>query len=535
MLKTKLKILTGDILGGLNSAIVALPQALAFGVATGFGAGAGVWGAIILCFIAGILGVKIPIISGITGPVTIIIASVMHALNADISSILLIIMMAGILQIILSMTSLSEIIKYVPYPVISGFMNGIGIIIILMQLNPLIGHDTMSNTISSIGAFFQNIQSVNKDALFIGLLTLLIVFAIPKKFNKIIPSQAIALVICTIISIKMGLNVAKISSISITFPDIVLPKASLHDIITYFHYAVILAIVVSAESLLTLLVSDSLTKTRSSSRKMLFGQGVGNIFCSLTGSLPGSAATMRTVAAINSGSTTKLTAIINPIILILLLFKFSGFVAQIPHAVLAGILIKIGYDIIDVKILKVLKFAPKDDLYILILVFVLTVFYNLIVAVGAGITCAALLFAKRTADNVKLVHKQVYDKEIIKLEKMLDKDYKHKIRVVHIDGQFFFGSATQLISQFEEIWGTKYLILDYSSGKMLDISAIFALEDIIIRLQAQRIKIILVSDNNEVLEQLKKHNLLDEILEVFPTEEEAISFAKDCLKQKAKK
>ena len=319
MLKTKLKILTGDILGGLNSAIVALPQALAFGVATGFGAGAGVWGAIILCFIAGILGVKIPIISGITGPVTIIIASVMHALNADISSILLIIMMAGILQIILSMTSLSEIIKYVPYPVISGFMNGIGIIIILMQLNPLIGHDTMSNTISSIGAFFQNIQSVNKDALFIGLLTLLIVFAIPKKFNKIIPSQAIALVICTIISIKMGLNVAKISSISITFPDIVLPKASLHDIITYFHYAVILAIVVSAESLLTLLVSDSLTKTRSSSRKMLFGQGVGNIFCSLTGSLPGSAATMRTVAAINSGSTTKLTAIINPIILILVM------------------------------------------------------------------------------------------------------------------------------------------------------------------------------------------------------------------------
>ena len=228
-------------------------------------------------------------------------------------------------------------------------------------------------------------------------------------------------------------------------------------------------------------------------------------------------------------------AIINPIILILLLFKFSGFVAQIPHAVLAGILIKIGYDIIDVKLLKVLKYAPKDDLYILILVFVLTVFYNLIVAVGAGITCAALLFAKRTADNVKLVHKQVYDKEIIKLEKMLDKDYKHKIRVVHIDGQFFFGSATQLISQFEEIWGTKYLILDYSSGKMLDISAIFALEDIIIRLQAQKIKIILVSDNNEVLEQLKKHNLLDEILEVFPTEEEAISFAKDCLKQKAKK
>lgn len=537
MIKSYLKIFAGDVLGSLNSAIVALPQALAFGVATGFGASEGVWGAIILCFIAGLIGSKVPLVSGITGPVTIVIASIMAALNADISSVILVIFMAGILQIILSLTSLPAIVKYVPYPVISGFMNGIGVIIIIMQINPLLGCPVMSNTITSISAFFKNLHTINYDALLIGVITLVIVFAIPKKFNKIIPGQAIALVICTLLSMKLGLNVDKISNISITFPHLTLPKADLHAVITYFHYAVTLAIVLSSESLLTVLVADSLLKTKTPSKGMLLGQGVGNMVCALTGSLPGSAATMRTVAAINTGSSTKLTAVINPLILMFLLFKLSGFVAEIPLAVLAGILIKIGYDIIDVKLLKVIKFAPRDDLYVLAVVFLLTVFYNLIVAVGAGITCAALLYAKRTADSAKLVQKTVYDKDIIKLEKLLEKDYNHKIRVVHIDGQFFFGSATQLISQFDEMLGTKYLILDYPSENLLDISAIFALEDIIIRLQSQKVKILVVLKSDSVKEQFEKHGIINQLgnEHIFRTEPEAIDFAKKCIKKKVKK
>ena len=537
MLKGYLKTFAGDCLGSLNASIVALPQALAFGVATGFGAGAGVWGAIILTFISGILGCKIPLVSGITGPVTIVIASIMAALNANISSVILVMFMAGILQVILALTSLPVIVKYVPYPVISGFMNGVGVIIILMQLNPLIGFPVMSNTITGISSFIKNLTSVNYDAFFIGCLTLAIVFAIPKKFNKIIPGQAIALVICTLISIKTGLNVERISEISISFPVLTLPKANLHDIITYFHYAVTLAIVLSSESLLTVLVADSILKTKTSSKAMLLGQGAGNIVCALTGSVPGSAATMRTVAAIHSGSSTRLTALICPFILLFLLFKLSGFVAQIPLAVLAGILIKIGYDIIDVKLLKILKFAPKDDLYVLVLVFLLTVFYNLIVAVGAGITCAALLYAKRTADSTKIVQKSIYDKDIARLEKILEKDYKHKIRVVHIDGQFFFGSATQLVSQFEEILGTKFLILDYSSENPLDISAIFALEDIIIRLQSQKIKIILVLESCKVKKQFENLGIIKQLGEdnLFETETAAIDYAKNCIQKKAKK
>lgn len=536
-LKTRLQILTGDILGGINSAIVALPQALAFGVATGFGASAGLWGAIILCLTSGLLGPKVPMISGPTGPMTIVIASVAAALAFDLNAVVIIMLLAAFLQIIFSFTNLPDIVKYVPYPVISGFMNGVGIIIILIQLNPLIGHDTISNTFSSIKSFAQNLSDINLSAFYLGLLTLLIVFGLPKRLNKYIPSQILALIICTFVSVKIGADVPRISEVSVSFPSVILPEADLYKFSLYVPYAATLAVVLSSESLLTGLVADSLTKTKTSPKRLLFSQGFGNVICAMTGSLCGTAATMRTVAALNTGASTKLAAIINPVILCILLFKFSWFVSEIPLAVLAGILIKIGYDIIDVKLLKVLKYAPKDDLYVLFLVFLLTVFYNLIFAVGAGITLAALLYAKRVADRAQLVQKTVYDKDIMKLEKILETDYKHKIRVVHISGQFFFGSATQIISKFDDVLGTKYLILNYESDDLLDISAIFALEDIIIRLKAQKIKIILVIKNDEVLNQLKVHKILEQIGEnsVFYSELDAIEKAKSNLKKKIDK
>lgn len=536
-IQTRLKIFAGDVLGGLNSAIVTLPQALAFGVATGFGASAGIWGAIILCFVAGILGTKVPMISGTTGPVTIVIASIMHSLTGDVNLVIFIMLLAGIIQVIIALTPFPNIVKYVPYPVISGFMNGVGVIIIIMQLNPLLGKPTLSNTIECVKDLFGGFASINTDALLIGAMTLFIVFTFPKKFNKYIPAQIVALIVCTLISIKLGLNIARISEISVSIPKFHMPTTNLHNFIAYFHYSIILAVVMCSESMLTGLVADSLTKTKTSPKILLSSQGIGNICCAMTGSMCGVAATMRTVAALNAGATTKIAAIVNPLVLILLLFKFSGFVAQIPLAVLAGILIKIGYDIIDTKLLKVIKLAPKDDLYVLFTVFFLTVFYNLIAAVGAGIVLAALLYAKRVADKAHVIEKTVYDSDIMKLEKVLEKDYRHKIRVVHISGQFFFGSATQMISKFDEFLGTKYLILAYDTDDKLDISAIFAFEDIIARLKAQHIKILLVMNGKELLSQLDRHGLIDEIGKdmIFTNEIDAINFAKESLKNKVKR
>ena len=530
-IKTKLKIFTGDVFGGINSAVITLPQALAFGVATGFGAGAGIWGAIIICFIAGLFGPKTPIISGTTGPVAIIITSLMVHLQYDIKAVTTIILMAAIIQFVASLTSLPRIVKYVPYPVISGFMNGVGMIIIILQLNPLMGHKSLSSTFDTILALKTSIMSANLEALLIGGLTMLIVFFTPKVVDKIIPSQLLALVVCTFLSIKMGLNVERISEISTSFPTLATPYFNIDKILEFLPMAITLTIVFSAESLLTGLVSDSLTKTKTDPKHILAAQGLGNLCCGLTGSLAGSAATMRTVAATNAGATTKIASMINPIILILLLFHYSGFVAQIPLAVLAAILIKIGANIVDMKLIKVLKYAPKDDLYILVLVFFLTVFYNLIFAVGAGITLAALLYAKRLADNTKLIHKKVYDVDIMNMERELEKDYKHKIRIVHIEGKFFFGSATQVISHFDDLLGTKYIIINYDGDDMLDISAVFALEDIIVRLKSQHIEVILVSNKN-VLEQLESLSIISQVGKnnVFCDEKSAIEFSKSKLK-----
>lgn len=532
-IKLRLNIFTGDLFGGINSAIIALPQALAFGVATGFGAGAGIWGAIILCLVAGILGTKVPMISGITGPSAIVIASIMHALNKDINAVLIIILMAGIFQMMIALTKWTNVVKYVPYPVISGFMNGVGTIIIIMQINPLLGLKSYSNTIESLEHVLQSFHTMNIEAFLLGLTALIMVFGFPKRWNKYVPSQILALILCTFISIKMGLNVDKISQISISFPKLALPTITLHDTITYFDYGITLAIILTSETLLTGLVCNSITKTQISPRLLVASQGLGNALCGLTGSLPGAAATMRTVAALKTGASTKIAALTSSIVLFILLYKFSRFVAEIPLCVLAAILIKIGSDIIDTKLLKVIKIAPKEDKYVLLVVFILTVFYNLIVAVGAGITLAALLYAKKVADNAKVVHKKVQDKDIRKHEKALEINSHHKLRIVHISGQFFFGSATQLISQFDELLGTKYLILSYDSSELLDISAIFAFEDIIARLKSQHITILLVINNSDILNQLKKHKITDEIDEefIFYSELEAINKAKKLIKK----
>ncbi len=533
-IQDRLKILSGDVLGGINAAVVTLPQALAFGVATGFGASAGIWGAIILCFVAGIVGPKTPLISGATGPVAIVLASVMLAIGYDINIAITVIMMAACLQILASLTNLPDIVKYVPYPVISGFMNGVGVVIILMQLNPLIGFRAYSSSILSLNSFIRNLSNIQPDAAMLGIMTLILVFFIPKSINKIVPSQILALIVGTIISIKLNLPVDRICDVNFSFPNFMISSVDVSLMIKYLPMAIMIAIVLSSESMLTGLVSDSLTKSRHNPKLLLASQGIGNLFCALTGSIPGTAATMRTVAAINAGAMTKFASVVTPVILLLLLSKFSWFVAQIPFAVLAGILIKIGYDIVDTKLLKVIKFAPKDDLYVLFTVFFLTVFYNLIFAVGAGITLAALLYAKRVADKAKIIHKSVYDNDIAELEKMVEKDFRHKIRIAHIDGQFFFGSATQLISKFDELLGTKYLILNYDSDDLLDISAIFALEDIIIRLKSQHIKLLLVIKNNAIFSQLQSHGITQQIGEgrVFFSEVQAIDFAKNLLKKK---
>ena len=247
-LKIKLKIFTGDVFGGINSAIITLPQALAFGVATGFGAGAGLWGAIILCFVAGMLGPKVPLISGTTGPVAIVVASMMIALNNNLQAAVTVLIMAALLQLAASMTNLPSMVKYVPYPVISGFMNGVGTILIIMQLNPILGHPISSTVIDTIKSLPEAVSGINYAALGLGVLTLVICFAIPARLNRYIPAQLAALIIGTAVSVIWHFDVERISQISLVLPSLQFPHITAGIIKEFFPYALIFAIVASSES-----------------------------------------------------------------------------------------------------------------------------------------------------------------------------------------------------------------------------------------------------------------------------------------------
>lgn len=527
----------GDILGGIIAAIIALPQALAFGVATGMGASAGIWGAIILSLTVCFLGCKFPLVSGPTGPTAIILASAVALYAGKPSLVIAILVMAGLFQLLLSLTKCSEIVKFVPYPVISGFMNGVGTILIILQIAPILGHKMYSSPIATMQNIAEIFSNVSPEPFALGLLTLAIIFYSPKWLNKIIPVQLLALIAVTWISVILQIPTERIGEISVNLPQITIPEINLTEFIKISPTALVIAIICSVETLLTTLVLDSLLKEKHNSGKVLMAHGIGNMLCGFFGVLAGAGATMRSAAAVNNGATTRLASFVHAGVLLAVIFYFAPYAKEIPLAVLAGILIKIGYDIIDTKFIKVIKYAPKDDLIVALVVFLLTVFHDLIFAIGVGIVLAAILYAKRIADQTNIEVKEIRDREIMKLEAKLIKDFKYKIRVVHIDGQFFFGSATQIVSKFEELLGTKYLILNYESSAKLDISAIFALEDIIVRLKSQHIKLFLVIKNEEIKKQLENHGISEQIghHHIFLDEKTAIETAKKYLRRKIKK
>lgn len=525
-IKEKLLILKGDLFGGIIATIIAFPQALAFGVASGMGASAGIWGAIILSLVVGILGCNLPLISGPTGPVSIIIATIVGMATGNMNSAIIILVLAAIFQIFIALTPIPRMIKYVPYPVISGFLTGIGLIIIILQISPLVGGIAQSSTIKALMLYPQVFANINSSALILGIATLVILFFTPKVITKFVPAPLLALILMTGISLHFGLNVDKISNISFNIPRFQILYFTFDEVMKDIPIALTLAFIATSESLLTGIIMDSLTKVKHNSKRLVLAQGFGNLFCAMTGSMFGSAATMRSVAAVKIGATTRWASILSALIFVVVLFKFTPFIAQIPICVLAGILIKIGYDILDLKVIKVLKYAPKDDLYVLITVLLLTVFYNLIFALGIGVILASLLYAKRIADDTNIKVSYFNHVDYTPYETKVERESHYKIRILHLDGQFFFGSITQIVSHFDEMLETEYIILNYSSNTELDMSAIFALEDIIVRLQAQKIKLIFVIPNEKVFEQIKSLKIVSQLGEESVLTDEKVAIDK---------
>ncbi|RXK01107.1 sulfate permease [Arcobacter sp. CECT 8986] len=500
--------LKGDFFGGLTAAIIALPLALAFGVASGAGAVAGLYGAIVLGFFASLFGGTDSQISGPTGPMTVVMASTITVFHNDLKAVMCVVFLAGIFQILFGVLKIGKFVRYIPYPVISGFMSGIGIIIIILQINPFVGVDTQSSVMGTISHLSDTFSNINYKALLLSALTLLIMLGTPKKIANIVPPALLALTSMTIVSVVLGFDIKTIGEIPTSLPNFSLPSFDFANSKNIIILAITLALLGTIDTLLTSLVADSITKTKHNSNKELIGQGIGNTLVSLIGGIPGAGATMRTVVNVKSGGRTKLSGIIHAVVLLLIVLFLAPIASKIPLAVLAGILMKVGLDILDYKFLKVVKFAPRNDMIVMVIVFLLTVFVDLIMAVGVGITLASLLIVYRISKEANLKISLEKNKENNNLN-----EENSEVRVLDINGAFFFGSASFFEEEINKLLDTKKLVINCTNVPFMDISAIFTLEELILKLKDLGVDISLVLKKRHIkkIEALDKANIFKDV------------------------
>lgn len=473
--------LRGDVMGGLTTGIVALPLALAFGEASGAGPFAGLYGAIIVGFFAALFGGTGSNVSGPTGPMVVVFAGVFASLAGEPALVFGAVVLAGILQILFGVLKLGQFIRLVPYPVVSGFMSGIGVIIIALQMARLFGHEPVGKgTIPALVSIPGAVADPNMVALGIGLLTLAMVFFWPKNLGKWIPAPLAALVVATGFSV-MFQGAPILGDVPTGLPSFIMPAFSQETIFVVFEAAILLALLGAIDSLLTSLVADNMTRTRHESNKELVGQGIGNTVAGLFGAVPGAAATMRTVVNIRSGGQFKLSGMMHSVILLAVALVLAPLASMIPHAALAGILIKVGYDIIDWTYLKRAHRGPRWDLALMAVVLGLTVFVDLITAVAAGVVLAALAFIKQISEqqikNLQIIDKQVADPA----ERELVSSLKDRVSLFDFGGPLSFGAAADLGHHVREKADgkIKVLIMDFSRVPFLDLSAAKAVETIV--------------------------------------------------------
>lgn len=522
----KFNHLKGDLFGGLTAGIVALPLALAFGVQSGLGASAGLYGAMVLGLFASLFGGTDTQISGPTGPMTIVSATVVSIAIAKFGNIenawgiiILTFFLAGAFQILFGVLKIGKYIKFIPYPVLSGFMSGIGVIIIVFQIFPLMGLASPSKIWSVFTELPEAIQQYNKVSVIITLATILMIYLLP-KITKLIPSTLIALIALTLLGYFLHLNIPLIGEMPSGLPSLKidsLANLNLSDLNMALLPAITLAGLGTIDSLLTSVVADNITRTKHNSNKELIGQGIGNIAASFIGGIPGAGATMRTVVNFKSGGRTKLSGVIHAILLILIVLGLGKYVAYIPLSVLAGILITVGISIIDRRGLKNILNMSKADAFILLMVLFLTVFVDLLQAVGIGMVMASLIFMRKASemveDTVSLEKVEKYDREIAWSDEAnfaLQQDF---VYIKRFDGPMFFGVASKMMERVNKIpINAKVIIFRMKKVPYMDQSGLYALEEVIKEMQKMGIVVVLTMTQAQPLYMLKKNRFIPDVL-----------------------
>ncbi len=517
----------GDISGGLTAAIVALPLALAFGMASGAGALAGLYGAICVGLFAALFGGTPSQISGPTGPMTIIAASVFTQFGGQPAVAFTVVMLAGAFQILMGYLRLGRFINLMPYPVISGFMTGIGCILLIMQLDPLLGYSTPTNVINALSVLPGYLAKPNVNAMLVGLLSLAVTVFTPRRIGRVFPAHLLALITGSVLAFFLG-NVPLLGEVASGLPNWHWPQVDFAQINNMLIWAAVLAALGSIDSLLTSLVADNVTRTFHDSDRELVGQGIGNMVAGLFGGIAGAGATIRTLSNVHAGGRTPWSGMIHAVVLLGVALGLGPVVALIPVPALAGILMKVGFDVIDWQFLRRVHRAPRSDFVLLLVVLFLTVFVDVITAVGVGVVMASLVLVKEMAETQVESMRSITDPD---QERLFDPETAAQFRThrdhalyLHLAGLISFGAANEMTRRFSLIGTYQVLIIDLLDVPRIDLSAALALEELIQRANQSDKDVFLIGLTAPVARLMGKLGSLDLIRETnrFDSRPEAV-------------
>ena len=543
-----LRNVRGDVLGGITAAVVALPLALAFGNAALGPGGAiyGLYGAVVVGFLAALFGGTPSQVSGPTGPMSVTVAGVVAGLAAvgvprDLSAgqilplVMAAVVIGGLFQILFGILKLGKYITLVPYSVVSGFMSGIGVIIIALQIGPLLGISTRGGVIESLSTVFSNFEP-NGAAIGVAIMTLGIVFLTPRKISQWVPSPLLALLIVTPLSILFFGDSAldRIGEIPRGVPSLSLPSFNKYLPII-FKAGLVLAVLGAIDSLLTSLVADNISQTKHNSDRELIGQGIGNAVAGLFSGLPGAGATMRTVINVKSGGQTPISGMVHSLVLLIVLIGAGPLAEKIPTSLLAGILIKVGLDIIDWGFLRRAHKLSLKTAAVMYGVLLMTVFWDLIWAVLVGVFIANML----TIDSITETQLEgmdadnPLDRENNQAQNLLPAEEKElldkcsgEVMLFRLKGPLSFGAAKGISDRMSLIRNYKILILDITDVPRLGVTATLAIEDMMQEAKNNSRKAFVAGANQKVKERLSKFGVEG----IIPTRKEALQSAINELK-----
>jgi|TARA_R110001583_G_scaffold305_7_gene2757 SulP family sulfate permease len=538
--------LKGDLFGGVTTAIISLPLALAFGVASGAGAEAGLWGAIMVGFFAALFGGSSSLISEPTGPMTVIMTAVLTSMMAKypetgMAISFTIVMMAGAFQILLGTLKLGKYITLMPYSVISGFMSGIGVILIILQLSPLLGHPSPSGGVmGTLSALPNTLANIKFSELFLALLTLGILFFFPKKYRKYVPAQLVALVAITLLSMLLfsSDDIRRIGEIPAGLPSLVIPHFNIEIFTTMVIDALVLGTLGCIDTLLTAVIGDSLSRKEHDPDKELRGQGIANMISGLFGALPGAGATMGTVTNIQVGARSPISGMIRALVLALVVLVAGGLTEPIPMAVLAGIAVYVGFNILDWSFIQRAHKVSIQGMAIMYGVMLLTVFVDLIVAVGLGVFISNILIIERLSREQARQVKAISDVEgndlpLTQNERELLEKANGKVLFFYLSGPMIFSVSKAISRQHTSVADYDVMILDLTDVPMIDVTVGLALENAIKDALDAKCEVLLLCPNEQTHQQLDKLNVLDLVSNdnTFAFRYEALQAALDYLEK----